>query len=79
MSHFATYLAHQFGIVFGFDVLGFGGLGWLLLVLSSCFVVRFLSETISAVSPFVSGDSAVATLTVEFALCPPVLGWLGVG
>ena len=44
-----------------------------------CFVMRFLSEALSAFSPLMSSDSTVAALTVEFSFCLSVLGWLGVG
>ena len=79
MSYFATDLSHEFGVVFGFDVLGVIWLDWLLLVVIGCFVMRFFSEALFAFSPLVSNDSTVAALTVEFSFCLPVLSWLGVG
>ena len=78
VSHFVTYLAHQFGVVFGLDVLGVGGLGWLLLVVVGCFVLCFLTEALTAFGPFVAGDSTVAALSVKVSFCLTVLGWLGV-
>ena len=77
MSHFATYLAHQLGVVFRFDILGVGGLSWLLLVVV-VFVLRFLPEAFTAFGPLVAGDFTVAALSVKFSFRLPVLGWLGV-
>ena len=73
VSHFATNLAHKFGVISGLDLLSLGGLGWLLLVLAMGFGLCFLPEAFPALNRLVAMYSAVATLAIKFSFCLPVL------